>query len=179
MENKIKHSVDYIANKAGKQTSFTTPNNYFDNLEEAIAVKLSEENLPKNNGFTVPNNYFDNIESNILEKISTKETKVISLKGRISKIIPYVAAASIALFIGINSYIFSSSETSIFDELADSEIENWISNHISSINETDFAIAYSDIEFDESEIIPNSISNDELENYLNDENNISLILEND
>ena len=94
------------------------------------------------------------------------------------RFIPMAAAASLLLFIGVNSFFFNKSEENPFDKLSDSEVENWIANNINLINDSDFAITYSDIEFDEDLAIPNSISNDELENYLNDPENISLILEN-
>ena len=35
------------------------------------------------------------------------------------------------------------------------------------------------LDFDESDIIPSSITHDDIENYLSNEENISLILEND
>ena len=88
-------------------------------------------------------------------------------------------AASIVLFIGLNSFVFNKAEENLFDKLEDIEVENWISNNINLINDNDFALTYNDIEFDALEIIPNSISNDDLENYLNNEENLSLILEND
>ena len=179
MENEIRNSENFINKKTGKKTGFETPIDYFNNLDEAINVKLSENRFEKNNGFKVPDSYFTNLEDNILSKVLEKETKVISLKDRIIKILPLATAASIVLFIGLNSFVFNKAEENLFDKLEDIEVENWISNNINLINDNDFALTYNDIEFDALEIIPNSISNDDLENYLNNEENLSLILEND
>ena len=179
MENDIKNSEYFISTKIGKKTGFKTPSNYFNNLEDAIVAKVTEENFSKKNGFTVSDSYFNNLEENIIKKITKKETKIISFKERVLKLIPLATAASIILFIGLNSFIFNKNEENPFDKLADFEVENWISNNISLINDDDLALTYNDVEFDDFETIPNSISNEELENYLNNEENLSLILEND
>ena len=181
MENELQDSLDYINKKTGKESGFSVPSNYFETLEDSFSIQLKEENFPKRKGFETPDSYFDNIEDIILAKVSStkKEVKVISLKERVFKMIPMAAAASIILFIGLNSFIFNKTEENPFDKLADSDVENWISNNINLINDNDFALTYTDIDFDESEMIPNSISNDELENYLSNQDNISLILEND
>ena len=80
---------------------------------------------------------------------------------------------------GLNSYVFNDSEDISFENLADTEIENWLNNNISLIDENDLAMTYSELEFDASDMIPNSISSEELEDYLSHNENISLILEND
>jgi hypothetical protein len=156
------------------------PSNYFNTVESTFSTKQKENNFVKAKGFEIPDSYFNNLEDNILAKVPTteKETPVISLKKRLSKLIPTAAAASIILFIGLNSFIFNNSEEDLFDKLSDSEIESWIANNINLINDSDFAITYADIGFDEDLVLPNSISNDELENYLNNTENISIILEN-
>ena len=105
MENELKNSVQYINNKVGKKTGFSAPTNYFDNLQDSIQAKIAEESFSKKSAFKVPENYFEDLENNVLGRISSevKETKVISFKERVFKLIPIAAAASIILFIGLNS----------------------------------------------------------------------------
>ena len=181
MENELQNSINYINNKTSGKSGFSIPSNYFENLEDSFTIKLKEESFTKTKGFETPNSYFDNLEDAILTKVlsTKKEVNVISLKERIFKMIPLAAAASIVLFIGLNAFVFDKTAVNPFDTLADSDVENWISNHINLIHDTDIALTYTDIDFDESEMIPNSISNDELENYLSNQDNLSLILEND
>ena len=181
MENKIENSLDYINKKTGTKSGFSVPSNYFENFEESFNIKLKEEKFVKKQGFEVPASYFDNLEENIFVKIVPvkKEVKVISFKQRVLNLLPIAAAASIALFIGLNSFVFNNPNNDPFNNLADVEVENWISNNINSIYENDEALTFTDIEFDDFETIPNSITNDELEDYLNNQENISLILEND
>lgn len=181
MENGNQNSINYINKKTGGKSGFSVPSGYFETIEDSFTTKLKEKHFTKAKGFETPDSYFETIEDVILAKVSStkKETKVISLKQRIFKMIPLAAAASIVLFIGLNTFIFNRTEANPFDQLADSEVENWVSNHINLIQDTDIALTYTDIDFDESELIPNSISHDELENYLSNQDNISLILEND
>ncbi|QNM86671.1 hypothetical protein H9W90_06005 [Polaribacter pectinis] len=181
METNSTNSENYLKSVLKNKTGFTTPENYFSDAENRFSSFLSEEKLPDNGAFITPDSYFDNLEDLILSKTTSteKEVKVISLKQKVLKFIPIAAAACIALFIGLNSFIFSNSENISFDDLADIEIENWIENNTSLISNDDLAFAYTNIDFDESDMVPNSITKDEIENYLSNEDNISLILEND
>jgi hypothetical protein len=180
MKDELKNSIEYLNKKTGGSSGFSVPSNYFKTVEASFSTALKENNFVKVKGFEVPDSYFNKLEDNILAKVSPvkEEVQVISLKKRISKLIPMGAAASIILFIGLNLFIFNKSKEDPFDKLSDNEIENWIANNINLINDNDFAITYADIDFDVDIAVPNSISNDELENYLNDSENISLILEN-
>jgi hypothetical protein len=176
MKDKLQHSEEYLNKKTGGNPGFSVPSNYFDTVESSFSTKQKENNFVKAKGFEIPDSYFKKLEDNILAKVSTtkKETPVISLKKRFS----IAAAASIILFIGLNSLIFNNSEEDLFDKLSDSEIESWIANNSNLIHDSDFEITYADIDFDEDLVLANSISNDELENYLSDTENLSLILEN-
>ncbi len=181
MKNELQNSIDFINKKTNDKSGFSVPSNYFETIEDSFTLKLKEENIVKENGFKTPDSYFDELENKILEQVTStkKETKVISLKQRMLKLIPMAAAASVILFIGLNSFIFDKTDTLNFENLAENELENWIIDNINLINDNDFEIAYNDIDFDESEFVPNSISSDELENYLSNQDNISIILEND
>ena len=60
---------------------FNTPKDYFEDFEERLYSKISEENLPKESGFKVPEGYFEQLDSEILKHVEPfiKETKVIPL----------------------------------------------------------------------------------------------------
>lgn len=181
METNLKNSENYLNSVSKKEPGFSTPENYFSDAEDRFSSFLSEEKIPKKTAFKTPDAYFENLENIILNKALTseKEVKVISLKQRLLEFIPIAAAACIVLFLGLNAYTFNESENISFENLADNEIENWMTNNISLLSENDLAMTYTELDFDESDMILNSISNDELENYLSNQDNISLILEND
>jgi len=167
MDKEIKNSVDYISKKAGNKTSFSTPSNYFNNLEETIAARLSEENFTKENSFEVPDTYFNNLEDRILAKVSSaeKETTIISFKYRILKMIPIVAAASIALFIGLNSFLFNTTEELTLDAVSDDDIEFWFDTSTLTTNE--ITLALEDAILDENDFSFSTIENETIEDYIN------------
>lgn len=167
MENEIKNSESYIRHKVGTATGFSTPSNYFDGLEEVINAKISEEKFSKETGFKVPENYFDTIEDSILAKVSStkKKTKVVTFKQRVFKIIPFVAAASIMLFIGLNSFVFSTNDTLTLDTLSNNDLEYWLDSNTLSTH--DIASILQDDILDENEFYFTDIKNESLEEYIN------------
>lgn len=141
MENKIKNSETYLKSVLGKESGFSLPKNYFENLDKQIDLILAEENLSKENSFSTPDNYFDALEDKIISKVISqeKETKVISFRDRMLKIIPAAIAASIALFIGLNYFnTFNSTEIN-FDNIAQSDIETWFLESSSNLTTEDIA----------------------------------------
>jgi len=180
MKNELQNSMEYLNKKTGRKPGFSVPENYFEIVEESIKNKQKEKNFVKTNGFEVPDSYFKNLEETIIASVSPlkKDIKVIPLKQKVLKFIPVIAAASIVLFLGLNSFFFKKTEENPFDKLTDIEVENWIVNNINLIDDNDFETTYADIEFEEDLAIPSSVSNDELENYLINREEISLILEN-
>jgi hypothetical protein len=185
MNTTIKNSEDYLKSVLKKETGFNTPVNYFTGVENGFSIFLSEEKIPKKSAFKTPDTYFNSLEDVILAKTASTKKKLFILpnkktyKQRILKFIPIAAAASLAIFIGLHSFVFNTKKNISFDDLADKEIENWIDNNINLINDDYLALTYSSIYFDGSDMIPNSITDNEIENYLNNEDNLSLILEND
>lgn len=177
MENEIKNSIAFINKKTGKKSGFSAPSDYFDNLEDVIAVKITTESLPKESAFKVPDTYFNNLEDHILAQVSSKEkeTKVISFRDRVLKIIPYTAAASIALFIGLNSFVFNQNETLTLDMLSDNEIEYWLDTN--TLNNNDIAAILEDEILDENEFSFTEIKDESIEDYINSIDNTSLLNE--
>jgi hypothetical protein len=167
MENEIKHSIEYINKKTGNKTGFSAPSDYFSNLEDTIAVKLSEEKLNKKNSFKVPNSYFSTIEDTILDKVTSKEKepKVISFKERMLKMIPIVAAASVVLFIALNSFVFNTAEELTLDSLSEDEIELWFNSKTLSTSE--IALVLEDDIIIEHDFSFSTIEDETIEDYIN------------
>ncbi|OAD44868.1 hypothetical protein [Polaribacter atrinae] len=177
MENKIKNSEEYLNSILGKETSFSLPKNYFDTIENAIETKLAEENIINENGFTAPDNYFNDLENEILAKVSSpkKETKVISFKERVLKMIPIAAAASIILFIGLNSFVFNKTEELTIDSLSDDDIEFWLNS--TTLHTNDIAIVLENDVLEESDFYFSSLEDENIEDYMNSIDNTSFLNE--
>ena len=177
MENIIKNSEAYLDSVLGKETGFSIPNNYFASTEEKISTKLSEESFTKEPGFTMPDAYFKDLENDILAKVSPtkEETKVISLKEKFFKIIPIAAAASVILFIGLNSFVFNNDKELNLDSLSDDDIEFWLDSN--TLNNNDIAAVLEDDILDESDFYFSSLEDKNIEDYINSIDNSSFLNE--
>lgn len=179
MKKYIKNRVKFIDKKTGRNSGFSVPTNYFEDLEDAIFAKITTPELSKETGFKTPKNYFSDVENTILEKISEKETqsKVIDFKARILKIVPYFAAASIVLLITFNSLIFNKKETITFDSLSKNDIENWFDSN--TLSSTDIAAVLGDDFLEMNDFSFSKLKTENLENYLNEIDNQLLLDEKD
>jgi hypothetical protein len=166
MKNDIKHSIEYLNKKTKNKTGFSTPSDYFSNLEDDIAMKLSEENFDKKNNFKVPDSYFSTIEDAVLDKITSKETKVISFKERVLKMIPIVAAASVVLFIALNSFVFNTGEELTLDSLSENDLELWFDSKTLSTSE--IALVLEDDIIIDHDFSFSTIEDETIEDYIND-----------
>ncbi|WP_339658794.1 hypothetical protein [uncultured Polaribacter sp.] len=177
MKTEIKNSVNYISKKTGKNTGFSTPTDYFNTLEDVISTKLIEENLSKENSFKVPDNYFSNLENKILENVTPpiKETKIISLKNNILKLIPFAAAASLLLFIGLNSFVFNTDEEITIDSLSDADLDYWLDSN--TLNTNDIAFVLEDDILEVGDFYFSTIKDETIEDYINSIDNTALINE--
>ena len=165
MNKEIKNSVKYISKKAENKTGFSSPSDYFNNLEEAVAVKLSEEKFTKENSFEVPDTYFNKLEDRVFTNVisAKKEITIVSFKDRVLKMIPIVAAASIVLFIGLNSFLFNTTEELTLDAISDDEIELWLD--LSFLTTNEIAIALDDYLLDVNVFYFSTNKN--IEDYIN------------
>lgn len=179
MDTELKNSINYITKKIGENAGFTTPTNYFDDVETRFTNKLVEDEFPKKEKFSVPNNYFSSLEDRVLEKISSpkKEAKIIALRSKIIRFAPIAAAASILLFIGINIFTFNKIETVSFESISDSDIENWLVDNTNSINNDDLAFVVEITDIENNEFSTKSINDTDLEEYLNSIETTSLLNE--
>ncbi|REH52356.1 hypothetical protein C7448_10388 [Tenacibaculum gallaicum] len=175
MDKKIKHTIDYISQQVGKDNGFSTPQNYFEKVEETINTSVFIDSLPKNKPFNTPHGYFDTIETRIQSELAIeqpKESKVISLRKRILQYVPVAAAASVLLFIGINYF---NTQKITFEDITITDIESWYENGYGDIDNSELATTLNTSELEED--IFASISDETLEDYLSSVDTPTLINE--
>jgi hypothetical protein len=179
MSNHLKNSEEFLNSISRKKNGFSVPKNYFNAIEEEINIKLAEEHFKNKSGFDIPNTYFKEFEENLLVKVVSpspvNETKVISFKERISKIIPTTVAASVLLFIGLNSFIFDKTEELTIDTLTENEIEYWLDS--SDIYLNDIAIVEAENILEENDFYFSSIGDEIIEEYMYSIDNSYLLYE--
>ncbi|AVR46685.1 hypothetical protein C7S20_16205 [Christiangramia fulva] len=85
--------------KYPQKSGFKVPDNYFEELEDKLMLRITEENsaeLPSvNSGFKAPDGYFENLEDRILARQNSKG-RLISLFKKENL---YYAAAVAAIFV--------------------------------------------------------------------------------
>ncbi len=177
MDTKNKNSLDYIKSITQNKNGFSTPENYFDSVEDTVFSKIKEQSFSKENAFTAPKDYFENFEDSLFEKINfpKKEVKVISLRARLLKVIPAAAAASVLLFIGLNYFSFS--DTASFESISSEELENWLDE--SYINNASSTVNFVDADFKDSNVLEevSSIKDEDILEYLNTIDSATLLTE--
>ncbi|CAM1348854.1 hypothetical protein [Tenacibaculum crassostreae] len=163
MSKELKHSIDFLNQKVGKETGFSTPENYFNEVEDTIYASTIINSFSKEKPFSTPANYFNTIEDSILSKINSKEkeVKVISLRKRILQYVPTTAAASVLLFVGIN--YFNTQKTTL-DDITINEIESWYENGYGTTYNEELASAISIADIEEE--LFTSISEESIEDYI-------------
>lgn len=174
MDKELQHKIDFINQKAGKKTGFSTPENYFDSFNESLDSLTTSRKFSKQSAFKTPSNYFNSVENNILTKIKLEENKkikVIPLYQKVLKFMPVVAAATILIFIGLN--YFNTQNLSAFDKITQADISSWYENGYGNTNNSELAIVLDTADFEE-DILP-SINDNNLEDYINTIDDSSLL----
>lgn len=106
---------------------------------------------------------------------SIKNKKLFLLENTLKYVASFAIAASLALIFILNPSKKGSEIT--FDSLETSEIEQLIQNGLIEVNSVTLSSAFPDFEVDNS-LNNNSISNEDLLNYLDSENIENLLIEN-
>ena len=177
MKHNIKISEAYLNSILEKESGFCTPKNYFNKIEDSFEVKLIEEEFKLEEGFTLPYSYFNELENEILAKVlsNKKETKLISFKERILKFIPTTAAAIVILFVGLNSFVFNTTEEFTSDSLSEIDIEYWLDT--STIDTYEVSITIEDVLLDENDFYFTNLEDKTIEDYINSIDNNSIFEE--
>jgi len=176
MNKETKNRTDYINQKTGKKTGFSIPVNYLEEIEDTIISSIITKKLPKEIPYKTPSNYFNTVENDILAKLKTEnpiEGKVISLHQKILNLVPFIAAASVLLFIGLN--YFNTSTTYDFDDITETDITSWYENGYGSTDNNELAAVLDTSDFDEDFL--SSMNDDNIEDYLNTIDNTTLLNE--
>ena len=137
---------------------FQVPKDYFDSLDDKLISRMKQDSKK---GFRVPESYFTDFE--VKPPKNSEQKGIVRLKRpQVKRLIWIAAAASILLFFGVN---YTSNDASKLDwnELDQSEIVSWIESDLSGLDAYDLAEAYPEAELSET-----TISNEELNAYLNE-----------
>ena len=158
-------------------SGFKTPPNYFQNFNQILKNKMEQESIIiQDNGFKVPENYFENFNSKVFQKLNkennekTKESKVINSRFWMS------SAAAVLLLIGSMWFLNLSKESNpssangmVFENLDQSLINLYVEDYILPYEEVEVDL-YSDFLFNDiAELDLNSIGEQEILDYLDDE----------
>ncbi len=151
------------------------PPKYFDEFEDRLFTKLSEEKLPKNTGFKVPEGYFNDLENTILTRANKqKETnKVIPL---FTKKTWYYALAIASCAILVLTLSTDKKTNIDINTISIETIASYIEEEEIHIDSYDIASYLTTDDLSTEVSLP--IENEEIENYLIDNlGNTLLILE--
>ena len=157
------------------KNGFKSPENYFEDFEDRLFNKLSEDKLPKESGFKVPEGYFDQLDQSLIlnAKNSEKKTKVIPLLSW--KTLSYavaIAACAIIIF----SIVPSNNSIQSIDTINVAAIENYIEDGNLIIDYTDLASLLEEEDFKSNSSESNLLSEESIEEYLLDYIDDSSIL---
>jgi hypothetical protein len=178
MENNRNNSENFLKSVRTKDTGFIAPKNYFKDAEDNFSIFLIEDIFPKENGLAAPKDYFEDLEQSIINKIAIKkEMRVLSLRTRLLKYLPLATAAFVALFLSLNYLIPSNTKSTSFDTLSQSDIENWIVENSNELSNQDFATLLHNNMADENDFALTDIKNDEIEEYIINSEDTSILNE--
>ncbi|MEN8185561.1 MAG: hypothetical protein ABFR05_00380 [Bacteroidota bacterium] len=153
------------------RNGFKVPDSYFDDVEDKIFDNLNSSKTPKETGFSIPDNYLK--EFDIKDLKANKSPKVIRIFSTKSfKVASMAIAASFILFLGVKQ--FNKQDSTSFDDLTITEIENWIDEDMIVLNTYDIEDTYKDLEI-ETQI---NFNDNEILDYLTDKDLEQLIIEN-
>ena len=154
---------------------FNSPKDYFEDFEDRLFSKLSEEKLPKESGFKVPEGYFDQLDQSLILNIkkSEKKTKVIPLFNW--KTLSYAAAIAACAIIIFSVFTNIGSIQNI-DTINISSIENYIDDGNLNIDYIDLASLLEEEDFTSNTSEEILFSEESIEEYLLDNIDDSSIL---
>ncbi|UCD60405.1 MAG: hypothetical protein JSV59_11015 [Flavobacteriaceae bacterium] len=154
--------------KKKKGSGFKIPKGYFEGFTDDLLGKMSEEtsSIPDEAGFEVPEGYFDNLNKKILEKVTEKESKVIRLKPYRKYF--YVAASVAAILILVLSIQQKGDVSFTFDDLARTDIENYIEENELELSSYELAEVLLTEELEVNDILGNELDDENIIDYLED-----------
>jgi len=150
-ENKYKHGLK-------------VPENYFEDFEDRLHIKILEESLPKESGFSVPKGYMESLDGRILEMVKQDaEVKVVPLYKR--KALVYIATAAACLAL-VFSIFTNPGGDEVLLEIAD--IEAYFEQGGLDYSSYDVAQLLNEDELDELSLDNSIFGEENLEDYILD-----------
>lgn len=158
-------------------SGLNVPKNYFEDFEDRLISKLSEDVLPKESGFKTPKGYFDQLDSSILKSVDALVSS--------SKVIPLFSIRTIAYALAIAActiLIFSirnANQTLTTIETIDiSSIKTYIEEGNIEITNYDLISLLTKEDLNALLVDENLISEETIEEYLIENiNDTSIIIE--
>ena len=161
-----------------KKNAYATPDGYFESLEDALMSQILEEKISiktsKETGMTVPDTYFEAFDEKILHRLNSKNKKSKLYFLQHSNLYKFasigIAAAFLIWFSVTSKNNLPTSQDLNFDSISTSDLNNWVSLETDELNTYELASLYEedgDLFFEEDIIYSNSISDTDLELYLN------------
>ncbi len=170
-----------LLGKLEKKNPFTPPAGYFDDLSKTItegvqAIEFVNEelenlsplmnSLKEKNVYSVPQGYFDNFATETLSKIQHPPAKVISI-GFGRKILRYAAAAVVVGVMTLGAYKIINPTTEVpFAAVTDKDLESFLDNNTINLADTSAVTAVADINDDDTKDLLADVSDEELQQYL-------------
>ncbi len=160
--------------KAGKEMPYAVPQGYFEGLSAAIMAKTEGVSVMRPNPYNVPQGYFEGLPEAMLARVKESDmpvqTKVIPLGTRIWKNIRWAAAAVLITGIGLGVYRSYMTDTSVSPQqelsaLSKEDIHSYVEQRLDEFDVE--AIAANTNGYD-VKTITNNLSEEEIENYLNE-----------
>lgn len=144
---------------------FTSPKDYFDNIESQIMDRVSlSTKVSSRNAFKVPENYFEELDSRILDNTlasARKESKVFSIFRNTT--LRYAASVAAILLIFISIFQFQKAQD--FKNISTAHISSYIDSGYLDYSDIDFEALLTDEMLDDVSLF-SSLSQDELFDYL-------------
>lgn len=157
---------------ATNKSIYKTPETYFNTVEDLVITKLKAQTFQKAASNSVPEGYFETLEDQVLSKI--KDTsKVRTLKNSLKYIVPIAIAASFLIIFMLDN----TTNTVTFGDLATSEIEEFINNGSLYYDAESLATIFPEVTLEDTNFIT-TLSNTDVENYLNENDLETLFIEN-
>ncbi len=160
-----------------QHSGLKAPESYFDTLDNKILEEINITNEKSSTlthhiqaGFHVPEKYFDTIEKTIAQKTVSahKNTTVVSLFSR--KNIAYISGIAAMVAIIISLSINKKKDVFSFETLDIVDIQKYVEEGNATFSDTEIAELLDDTVSFTDTLNDNEISDEELENYLSDEN---------
>ncbi|WP_299185241.1 hypothetical protein [uncultured Aquimarina sp.] len=166
--------ISVLPNKV--DSGLKVPENYFDTLEHDIIKNINSENQESSilagsikTGLSTPDKYFENVENTILQKTinTNQEPKIISLLSR--KNILYISGIAAMIAIVISISINKGQDSFSFDSVDIVDIQEYFDEGNAEFSDSEIAELLDEEINLTSTFSDEDITDEELENYLSDE----------